>query len=172
MKTVLCTILSYYVVHFTPSHARSPLRCRGMPREVDTCPVAVSIEEWYYNKEEEKCTNFMYGECPESSNKFESEAECIAACITAQPEPPKPPKVNKEPPRRRPPTAPRPPIAPRPPKKPGGGHQGGKQGKQPGGGRPPTPGGQEESPTKHVLCDAERRRLPRCYAVVLRPTKG
>uniref|UniRef100_L7LQF5 Putative trilaris n=1 Tax=Rhipicephalus pulchellus TaxID=72859 RepID=L7LQF5_RHIPC len=139
MKVALCTLLTYYVVHLTPSHARAPPRCRGMPREDDDCPVTVSIEQWYYNREEERCKNFMFGDCPDSSNKFESEAECKAACITPPTVSSRPPKVQKEPPRRRPPKP------PRPPNEYGGGEQGGQQGRPPGGGRPPLHGGKKGS---------------------------
>ncbi|KAL1471618.1 hypothetical protein MTO96_004230 [Rhipicephalus appendiculatus] len=157
MKIGLCILLTYYVVRFMPSHARAPPRCRRMPEDEDECPVKVSIQQWYYNIEEQRCKNFMFGDCPDNSNKFETEKDCKAACITPAPLPTKPPKVQKEPPKWQPPsiqTPPkrqrepprrRPPKPSRPPNIYGGGGQGGQQKRPPGGGSAPSHGGQKGS---------------------------
>uniref|UniRef100_A0A224YBC0 Pancreatic trypsin inhibitor n=1 Tax=Rhipicephalus zambeziensis TaxID=60191 RepID=A0A224YBC0_9ACAR len=155
MKIALCTLLTYYVFHSTPSHARVPPRCRRMPRDEDECEVKVSIHQWYYNTEEQRCKKFMFGDCPDNSNKFETEMDCKAACLKPAPMPTKPPKVQKEPPKRQPPSIPtppnrygepprrRPPKPSRPPNIYGGGGHGGQQKRPPRGGSPPSRGGQK-----------------------------
>ncbi|XP_049526506.1 papilin-like isoform X2 [Dermacentor silvarum] len=81
MRILLSSFLTYYVVCFIPTDgnaASSFKRCSSMPLEDDNCESP--LDKWYYNTDEQKCVNFMYGDCPQNNNIFASEEECQATC--------------------------------------------------------------------------------------------
>ncbi|XP_075554147.1 uncharacterized protein LOC142587146 [Dermacentor variabilis] len=41
------------------------------------------IDKWYYNKKQEKCENFQYGDCPRNENIFDNETVCQNTCKNA-----------------------------------------------------------------------------------------
>nr|XP_050037120.1 kunitz-type protease inhibitor 1-like [Dermacentor andersoni] len=81
MRIPLPSFLTYYVVCFIPTYgnaASSFKGCLSLPTEDGDC--GNHIEEWYYDKREQKCVNFMYGDCPNNNNIFATEQECEDAC--------------------------------------------------------------------------------------------
>ncbi|XP_042237860.1 papilin-like isoform X4 [Homarus americanus] len=49
--------------------------------EKDRGPCADYIVKWYFDMEYGGCTRFWYGGCDGNLNKFETQNECIAACV-------------------------------------------------------------------------------------------
>nr|XP_050037121.1 basic salivary proline-rich protein 4-like [Dermacentor andersoni] len=85
MRTFFVPFLTYYIiVRFVPCDGKAAASSRGclaMPKEGDDCESP--IDHWYYSRTEGKCMNFMYGDCPESGNNFDTEQECTDACKNA-----------------------------------------------------------------------------------------
>ncbi|XP_069907367.1 eppin isoform X2 [Oryctolagus cuniculus] len=50
----------------------------SMPKE--TGPCLAFIPRWWYNKEREICTEFIYGGCNGNNNNFQTEAICLVIC--------------------------------------------------------------------------------------------
>uniref|UniRef100_A0A131YHQ2 Pancreatic trypsin inhibitor n=1 Tax=Rhipicephalus appendiculatus TaxID=34631 RepID=A0A131YHQ2_RHIAP len=77
MRTPWLQFFAYCnVVYFVPVHGRGS-GCLSMPTEGD-CDT--ETDHWYYNSEESKCVNFMYGDCAQDGNNFVSAQECESAC--------------------------------------------------------------------------------------------
>uniref|UniRef100_A0A131YJB5 Pancreatic trypsin inhibitor n=1 Tax=Rhipicephalus appendiculatus TaxID=34631 RepID=A0A131YJB5_RHIAP len=122
MRIFLLHFFAYYNVIWVPADAqKGGSVCYLMPSDDDeNCDTDVS--KWYYNKDEGKCVNFMYGECPAGNNIFKSSEECNAACQGAGSGPAKPqrPIGPSKHPQRPPPSKGRPPWGTKyPPKGPG-----------------------------------------------------
>ncbi|XP_012495880.1 PREDICTED: WAP four-disulfide core domain protein 6A-like [Propithecus coquereli] len=50
----------------------------GLPQKVGPC--LAYIPRWWYNKETERCSEFIYGGCQGNNNNFQSEAICMVTC--------------------------------------------------------------------------------------------
>uniref|UniRef100_A0A5F9D3Y9 BPTI/Kunitz inhibitor domain-containing protein n=1 Tax=Oryctolagus cuniculus TaxID=9986 RepID=A0A5F9D3Y9_RABIT len=50
----------------------------SMPKE--TGPCLAFIPRWWYDKEREICTEFIYGGCNGNNNNFQTEAICLVIC--------------------------------------------------------------------------------------------
>ncbi|XP_012782613.1 WAP four-disulfide core domain protein 6A isoform X2 [Ochotona princeps] len=50
----------------------------SMPKE--TGPCMAFIPRWWYNKEKDICTQFIYGGCQGNNNNFQTEAICLVIC--------------------------------------------------------------------------------------------
>ncbi|XP_075721697.1 uncharacterized protein LOC119167178 [Rhipicephalus microplus] len=83
MRIILIPLLAYQqVIFFVPVDAKGGISdCYSMPNEDDECEAEVN--RWYYNRDEKKCVNFMYGECARGSNNFDSDDACMQACKNA-----------------------------------------------------------------------------------------
>ncbi|XP_077024027.1 WAP four-disulfide core domain protein 6A-like [Tamandua tetradactyla] len=53
-----------------------------LPKEVGPC--MAYLPRWWYNKETEVCTRFIYGGCQGNNNNFQSEAICQVTCQNKQ----------------------------------------------------------------------------------------
>ncbi|XP_072145399.1 doenitin-1-like isoform X1 [Dermacentor andersoni] len=78
MRIPLTSFLTYYVVCFIPTYVSSSPRCLSMPTQDDDCDNR--LDDWYFDKNEGKCVNFMYGDCPQNNNIFQSQEECETTC--------------------------------------------------------------------------------------------
>uniref|UniRef100_L7LSQ7 Putative monolaris n=1 Tax=Rhipicephalus pulchellus TaxID=72859 RepID=L7LSQ7_RHIPC len=178
MRILLFPFFAFYnVVFLVPAPAKgASSACYSMPSEDEECESDVS--KWYYDKNEVKCVNFMYGECPTGSNIFDTEDQCKTACKDAGSGPKGPPPPPK-PPKGRPPSKGRPQKKPKYPKKrPGEENETGSSGestKGPGAGgwKPPRrpqrphrpPGTRPKPPAKgkgRGSCAARMRRKKGC----------
>uniref|UniRef100_A0A8C7HD36 Amyloid-beta A4 protein n=1 Tax=Oncorhynchus kisutch TaxID=8019 RepID=A0A8C7HD36_ONCKI len=55
----------------------------------ETGPCRAMLARWYFDREEGRCAQFIYGGCGGNRNNFESEEYCLSVCMpTATPSPP------------------------------------------------------------------------------------
>ncbi|XP_047397082.1 WAP four-disulfide core domain protein 6A-like [Sciurus carolinensis] len=50
----------------------------SMPKE--TGPCMAFLPRWWFNKETEMCSKFIYGGCQGNNNNFQTEAICMVVC--------------------------------------------------------------------------------------------
>ncbi|XP_006154564.1 WAP four-disulfide core domain protein 6A isoform X3 [Tupaia chinensis] len=50
----------------------------SLPKEVGPC--LAYLPRWWYDKETESCSKFIYGGCQGNNNNFQSEAICMVTC--------------------------------------------------------------------------------------------
>nr|XP_037275293.1 papilin-like [Rhipicephalus microplus] len=110
MRVRLFTFVAYFAYIQPDGKAYG---CHVMPKEGDDCEP--DITKWYYNQEELKCQNFMYGECESRGNTFDSKKQCEDSCKGAGKRPQRPaPRPTPQPPWEAPPK--QPPHRPSPPR--------------------------------------------------------
>lgn len=54
---------------------------------VEAGPCKALDEKWYFDEKTGQCTKFYYGGCRGNANRFDSDEECRATCMTTSPKP-------------------------------------------------------------------------------------